>query len=261
MIEVIRTRGSVPREAGTRMLVAADATLGTIGGGHLEWHATAAARQMLRSGDLDPHTAHFPLGPALGQCCGGDVTLGYRPLDAAAIADWPIEPPHFHLQLHGAGHVGAAVATLLATLNIDVDWIDERDDAFPTTTTFGSPWPERIRRTAIDSVETEVARAPAGAFFLVMTHRHDLDLLISEAILARGDFGWFGLIGSKTKRERFIHRFERRGFDAATIARITCPIGLTDIDGKEPAVIAVAVVAQMLQCRAMGSRTSGTGAR
>ena len=85
--------------------------------------------------------------------------------------------------------------------------------------------------------------APPGAFYLVLTHRHDLDLRISEAILARADFGFFGLIGSQTKRARFMHRFEQRGLDAA---RMTCPIGLPGIEGKEPEVIAASVVAQLL---------------
>ena len=89
--------------------------------------------------------------------------------------------------------------------------------------------------------------APPGAFYLVLTHQHDLDLRISEAILKRADFAFFGLIGSKTKRQRFIHRFEERGIAAASIGRMTCPIGVAGIVGKEPEVIAASVVAQLLQ--------------
>lgn len=98
--------------------------------------------------------------------------------------------------------------------------------------------------------------APAGGYFLVLTHNHDLDLRITEAILKRGDFGYLGLIGSKTKRQRFIHRFEQRGIATAAIARMTCPIGVGASVGKEPEVIAIAVVAQLLQQLALPDPTS-----
>ena len=247
VVEVTQALGSAPREAGTRMLVSATEAIGTVGGGHLELKAIAHAREMLRTRELEPHTEHFPLGPALGQCCGGAVTLAYGALDAQALARWPETQPLFHLQLYGAGHVGRAIATLLATLDASVDWIDEREEEFPALIHLGAPWPDHIRRVCVDAVEGEVRLAPAGAFYLVLTHNHDVDLRISEAILKRGDFGFFGLIGSKTKRNRFIHRFEQRGIAADTIARMTCPIGVDGINGKEPEWIAVAVVAQLLQ--------------
>jgi xanthine dehydrogenase accessory factor len=198
---------------------------------------------MLAAGDTTPRSAHYPLGPALGQCCGGAVTLGFSPLDAAAVAAWPLAAPRFHLQLYGAGHVGCAIVSALAPLNVRVDWIDERDDEFPPDAAL----PAHTRKVCVDALEAEVREAPRGAFYLVLTHRHDLDLRIAEAILRRGDFGFFGLIGSKTKRARFIHRFEERGIAAEAIARLTCPIGVPGIEGKEPEVIAAAVVAQLLQ--------------
>ena len=249
VVEVTHAKGSVPRQTGTRMLVGASEVIGTIGGGHLELKAIACAREMLRTKELAPHTEHYPLGPALGQCCGGAVTLAYNALDAAALARWPLAAPLFHLQLYGAGHVGRAIATLLATLDVSVDWIDEREEEFPATTTLGTAWPERIRINCVDAVEGEVRNAPPGAYYLVLTHNHDLDLRITEAILRRGDFGYLGLIGSKTKRQRFIHRFEQRGISPETIARMTCPIGVERIEGKEPEIIALAVVAQLLQQR------------
>ncbi|MBC8055512.1 MAG: xanthine dehydrogenase accessory protein XdhC [Rhizobiales bacterium] len=246
VVEVAGARGSAPREEGTRMLVSATEAIGTVGGGHLELKAIAHAREMLRTHELAPHTEHFPLGPALGQCCGGAVTLAYGPLDAEALARWPLPAPLFHLQLFGAGHVGRAIATLLATLDVSVDWIDEREDEFPPTTTLGTQWPAHIRRVCVDAVEGEVRVAPPGAFYLVLTHDHDLDLRITEAVLRRGDFAYLGLIGSKTKRQRFVHRFEQRGVASDAISRMTCPIGDGGIVGKAPEVIAVGVVAQLL---------------
>lgn len=247
VVEVVGARGSVPRGVGTRMVVGTTDTIGTIGGGHLELKAITAARAMLARRSLAREQQSFALGPSLGQCCGGAVTLALAPLDDAALARWPAPAPLFHLQLHGAGHVGRAVATLLATLDVDVDWFDERDEQFAATTSLGSPWPDHIRRLAADTVEREVAGAPAQAFYVVVTHEHALDMRIIEAILRRGDFAFCGLIGSKTKRERFKHRLAERGIDATQIARLTCPIGIEGIGGREPEVIAAAVVAQLLQ--------------
>jgi xanthine dehydrogenase accessory factor len=247
LVEVSEARGSVPREAGTRMLVSANGVVGTIGGGHLEWKSIEEARRMLASHDGSRHTLHFPLGPALGQCCGGAVTVEFERLAAHHLATWPAPVPRFHLQLYGAGHVGRAVARLLVTLPCAVDWIDERDDEFPESLGDGPPWPVHIRKVAVDAVEGEAARAPAGAAFLVVTHQHALDERIVEAILRRGDFGFLGLIGSKTKRQKFVHRFEARGLSPALIERMVCPIGLPGIVGKEPELIAISVVAQLLQ--------------
>ena len=243
VVEVTEALGSAPREAGTRMLVSALRCAGTVGGGHLELKAIERARRMLAAGDAAPQSAHYPLGPALGQCCGGAVTLAFTVLDTKALGAWPKAAPRFHLQLYGAGHVGRAIVHALAPLNVIVDWIDERDAEFPPD----AELPPHTRKVCVDTIEAEVREAPRGAFYLVLTHQHDLDLRISEAILRRGDFRFFGLIGSKTKRHRFIHRFEQRGIAAETIARMTGPIGLPGIDGKEPEVIAAAVVAQLLQ--------------
>ncbi|WP_428425698.1 xanthine dehydrogenase accessory protein XdhC [Methylibium sp.] len=247
VVEVAASRGSVPREAGTRMLVAADAVCGTIGGGHLEWQAIAQARARLgrrtTRSDEAPQEQTLALGPSLGQCCGGEVTLRYAPLDATALAAWPAPAPRFHLQLYGAGHVGRAIVALLGGIDCRVQWIDEREAEFAGVAAL----PPHIEPLCVDAVEAEVAHAPPGACYLVLTHEHDLDLRITEAILRRGDFAYCGLIGSQTKRARFLHRYEERGLPADTLARLTCPIGLPGITGKEPAVLAVAAVAQLLQ--------------
>ncbi|MBP6224448.1 MAG: xanthine dehydrogenase accessory protein XdhC [Rhizobacter sp.] len=247
LVEVLEARGSTPREAGARMLVSTSAAAGTVGGGHLELKAMEHARQMLHGGPAELQV-RYPLGPSLGQCCGGVVTLGFSRLSAETLAVWPDETARFHLQLHGAGHVGRAVARLLAELPVTVDWIDERDREFPQTLG-GAGWPAHIRRRPADDAEVEVSLAAPGVRYLVMTHRHDLDLRITEAILKRGDFGFLGLIGSQTKRQRFVHHLESRGIPAAVLARMTCPIGLPGITGKEPAVLALAVVAQLMTGR------------
>ncbi|MCM5682571.1 xanthine dehydrogenase accessory protein XdhC [Schlegelella sp. S2-27] len=245
MVEVLATQGSAPREAGTRMLVSAAHALGTIGGGHLELEAIDLARRSLPMGPGDDFEQRYALGPTLGQCCGGVVTLRFAALTESVLTRWPEQAPLFHLQLYGAGHVGRAIVRLLSTLPCSVQWIDEREHEFPSSWPQG--WPPQVERLCVDAVEAEVANAPSGACYLVLTHRHDLDLRITEAILRRGDFRYFGLIGSKTKRERFIHRLQAQGVAQQAIDRMTCPIGVPGIEGKAPEVIAMAVVAQLLQ--------------
>ncbi len=245
VIEVVAARGSVPREAGTRMLVAADELHGSIGGGHLELNAIADARALVARGGGPAIEQRVPLGPALGQCCGGVVSLRIGMLADCEPSTWPAPAPRFFLQLYGAGHVGRAIVRLLAGMPCRVQWIDERESEFPP-----EPLPPHIERVCVEPVQAEVALAPAGAFYLVLTHSHELDLAITHEILKRGDFGYFGLIGSKTKRARFEFRMMERGIDAELRARMVCPIGVPGIAGKEPEVIAVSAVAQLLQAAA-----------
>ena len=181
------------------------------------------------------------LGPSLGQCCGGALDLRYTPLQDADPAAWVASPPRFTLQLYGAGHVGRAIVRLLADLPCKVSWIDERESEFPST-----PLPPHIERVCVEPVEAEVAVAAPGTCFLVLTHSHGIDLALTHAILSRGDFRWFGLIGSQTKRARFERRLAERGLPTELSARMVCPIGVPGVLGKEPEVIALAVVTQLL---------------
>jgi xanthine dehydrogenase accessory factor len=272
VIEVLVVRGSVPRGAGTRMLVSLQDQIGTIGGGRLEFEAIAQARAWLLSvpphpltiGQADvqtgtptdqptdqragppapshPRSLTFALGPSLGQCCGGSVDLRFSLLDQSAIDSWPSIAPRFHLMLFGAGHVGQAIVSALAPLPVSVVWVDERDDVFETVPAGLA----MVHTLSVDVPQAEVSLAPPGSFYLVATHRHDLDLLIIEQILRRDDAGFVGLIGSATKRVRFERQLLARGVSAQALSRIQCPIGLPGITGKEPAVIAASVVAQML---------------
>ncbi|MES2934923.1 MAG: xanthine dehydrogenase accessory protein XdhC [Pseudomonadota bacterium] len=153
----------------------------------------------------------------------------------------PIVPPRAQLFLFGAGHVGAALVRALADLPCRISWIDERADMFPASV------PTNVSIVAAEYPEDLVKDAPAGATYLVMTHQHALDQRIAEAILRRGDSGWFGLIGSHTKRTLFEHRLRDRGIAPDCLNKLVCPIGLPGIASKVPAVIAASVAAQLLQ--------------
>ena len=148
--------------------------------------------------------------------------------------------PRAHLLLFGAGHVGAAIVRTLGELPCTVTWIDEREDMFPAAV------PANVTVEATDTPEALVARAPDGASYLVLTHSHALDQRLSEAILARPHVGWFGLIGSSTKRVQFERRLAARGIAQDRIAAMVCPIGLPGITSKLPAAIAASVCAQLL---------------
>lgn len=244
LVRVERIEGSAPREAGAGMLVTADAAHGTIGGGHLELKSIALAREQLAQGVESARTVRFPLGPALGQCCGGVAYIRFdlcrRGVLPAAVT-LPNSAPMFHLMLFGAGHVAQALVQVLAEIDCAVTWIDGREQQFPAQV------PAHVRVETSETPAHEVRLALSGAFYLVMTHSHALDLEIIEAILARGDAAFIGLIGSDTKRARFEHRLAAKGFSAAQIAGITSPIGVGGITGKAPGVVAVAAAAQLLQ--------------
>jgi xanthine dehydrogenase accessory factor len=145
-----------------------------------------------------------------------------------------------HVFLFGAGHVGKAIVGALAPLPFRITWIDGRRDAFPPDT------PPQVDKIESASPPGDVASAPPGTLYLVMTHSHPLDLEICAQVLRRDDFGFLGLIGSETKRARFASRLRAIGIAPHMLSRLTCPIGIPGIDGKEPAAIAVAVAAQLL---------------
>jgi len=223
------------------MIVTADNIYGTIGGGNLEYQACRIARDQLESG-RSRELLRFPLGAGLGQCCGGLVNLQFEKLvnqqswDRARDETWVLD-----LTLFGAGHVGLAVVRAMQALPVAIRWVDSRDDVFPETL------PNNVACICTDSPEAEVAQAPGKGGFLVMTHDHSLDQLLCEEILQYGDFIYFGLIGSRSKRRMFETRLQRRGIAQDQFERLTCPIGIDGIYSKQPAAIAISVAAQIMQ--------------
>ncbi len=300
---VLATDGSVPREAGAAMLVWASGQAGTIGGGALEFDATAAARAMIGSVDDGFHreTRRYPLGPALGQCCGGSVRVMFEHFDARtaealwsddpasavvhSLADnappqahsggetgtpalekaiasvnaggtpivvpdtdgrpgWFVEPaiqPTIPVYLYGAGHVGRALASVLAGTAVDLRWVDTDPSRFPEAV------PDHATPIVAADPSIIARTAPEGAAHIVMTYSHARDLSICHALLEHGVFGHLGLIGSATKRARFRSRLTALGVAPATLDRMVCPIGLPSLKGKAPAVIAIGVAADLLE--------------
>jgi xanthine dehydrogenase accessory factor len=227
---VTPTRGDA---AAQRRIVTATTAIGTLGSAPFDEEATTLARAMLGASGKSRLLT-------LGAGTGPEVFIDV------------VRKPDFAIVLFGAGHVGRAVVRALADVDCRITWVDTRDDAFPATK------PANVDCVATDAPEAEVAAAPAGAYFLVMTHSHPQDEALAERILARDDVAYFGLIGSLSKRRQFERRLEARGIARSRLATMTCPIGIAGIAGKEPAVIAIAVAAELLQVR--GRAAAGTAA-
>ena len=256
LVRVHSAKGSVPRGPGTWMAVSADQLIATIGGGHLEWRAIAHAKTLLASGraaDTQPadEVVHFKLGPSLGQCCGGalDLRFEYLTLGAHDALLQSLQPSYQTVALFGGGHVGHAIEQALRPLPFDLMWIDSRDQVFPADVGEG------VVLEHSNPVQAAVADVSPGALVLIMSFSHAEDLDVVVQCLSRhracGDLPFIGLIGSQTKWATFKNRLRERGFSDVEIAHVTCPIGVPHLVGKEPAVIAAGVVAQLLQHRVL----------
>lgn len=244
LVKVLAVRGSAPREAGAAMLVTQDGQAGTIGGGALEWDAAARARELLASGDASAEI-EVPLGPEIGQCCGGRVRLSFALAGRSVLAELSNDERRARegaaqVLVFGAGHVGRALATALAPLPLRITVVDPRRDMLD-----GLPDTVSSRCSAVP--EAEVRHAPAGAAFVVLTHSHGLDFSITEAALVRRDAAYVGMIGSKTKRAQFVRWMREQGHVASLIEPLVMPIGGTGVRDKRPSVIAALVAAELTE--------------
>lgn len=254
LVEVTSAKGSTPREEGAWMLVSPDAIFGTIGGGQLEFMAIDAARALL-GGDASRHTLDVPLGPEIGQCCGGRVGLALSLVDDGKRGELlrmarEEDATRPHVLLFGGGHVGRALSAALSLLPLNVVVVETREDAL-------ADMPQGVETRLTSLPEEEVRAAPAGSTFIVLTHDHALDFLIVAEALRRDDAAYVGMIGSKTKKETLRRWYmNEAGGNETAFARVVCPIGGADVSDKRPAVIAALVAAEVL--RAL-SASSGRG--
>jgi xanthine dehydrogenase accessory factor len=291
LVTILATEGSAPRRPGARMVVTETGLAGTIGGGKLEHLSMAQARSILALPPGSWRVQDYPLGPLLGQCCGGRVRLLVENLDSVPEGEGPfevtlserverkslpgegrgpatdpeldpglrrgavsargplptsgarflepVESDALPVQLFGAGHVGRAIVERAAGLPLHFAWYDSRAEMAATPGVF---------LAGEDQLVAVAAEAPDDSAVVIMTHDHDLDYrLVAAALGGRARF--VGLIGSQTKRARFLSRLAADGVDSA---RLTCPIGLPRISGREPEVIAIATLAQLLMLRDPG---------
>jgi len=242
LVTVIEVRGHAPREAGAKMVVSREVSWGSVGGGNLEATAIARARELISSGAAEPEIREIELNPHARtehgrQCCGGTVRLLFEPLAARPV-----------VALFGVGHVGYELARILSRLPIQLLLVDSRAEQL-----------DRVRLADVIDGSADVSihaallgeqvlgQLPRGAHVVIMTHDHAEDYALCDAVLRLGQpLGSIGLIGSSVKWTRFQAQLAAAGHRPEAISRITCPIGQPGITGKNPAVIAVAVAADLL---------------
>lgn len=238
-VTVSEVKGSTPRKVGARMVITQHDTFDTIGGGALEQKAVDQARTLLknRSSEHVIQTNTLKLGVDASQCCGGEVTLLFEYHPAAALT----------VVVFGAGHVAQCVAKILAELPCIAEFHDSRADWLDKlpqpTESMAIIKPQQMK----DNPFTVVEHCPDGAYFLVMTHSHELDYELVEAILARGDSRYCGLIASDSKAVKCRRRLARKGFSESEIARLTSPIGASIKTGHYPMQVALAAVSELMQ--------------
>lgn len=243
LVDITSAKGSCPREKGAWILVNVDDFIGTIGGGQLEYIGIDSARQMLRSGGLS-RQLDVPLGPEIGQCCGGRVRLDLTLADREVIQGLMLRiekerQNHPYCYIMGAGHVGRALALAMAPLPYKTLVVDTRQEELENL-------PDDVERRLSVMPEGEVRRAPAKSIFVILTHDHALDFMIGLEVLIRGDAAYVGMIGSKTKRARFISWAKDQGMPERKINKLICPIGGDNLSDKRPEVIAALVAGEIL---------------
>lgn len=234
LVSVLATAGSTPRDICSKMVVTAQQSYDSIGGGHLEYQAIAQARQMLADGNVRQQRHSFNLGADLGQCCGGKVEV---------LLEWLVTAQPV-LTVFGAGHVAQALMPLLQPLPLTLRWVDSRAEQFPDVI------PANVEVCPSEQPEDELplpSDIQREQWLLIMTHNHQLDYELVRRALTHPAVTYLGVIGSMTKARRFRARLAHRGFSEQQIEHLICPVGLTEIPGKTPHEVAISITAQLLQ--------------
>ena len=243
LVTLTQVRGHAPRAGGAKMVVTADDTWDSIGGGNLEEVAISAARSLLERGsaEVQTHTIQLsdkaPLQHGV-QCCGGEVTVLLEPL--AVVPS---------VAIFGIGHVGLELARILSRHDLDLHLVDSRADQLSPGRL--APLDDAVARIHVHNhpilPELVLGELPPGSHVLIMTHDHAEDAALCDAAVRASHLASIGLIGSAAKWARFQRKLADEGHRPEDIARIVTPIGIGDIRGKDPASIAVSAAAAMLR--------------
>lgn len=231
MATVIGTKGSTPRDSGSKMVVTEDELFDTVGGGKLEFLIIQKARELLLTGTNQHSLEHFPLAAKSQQCCGGVMNV--------LLECFAEQTQDVHI--FGAGHVAKALVDILSQLNMRIFWVDSRANEFPKEV------PSNTTIHHYPDVIAHINHIKPNAYTIILTHDHMLDYQLVEALLDRKDCQYIGLIGSKTKALRFQKRLRSASFSSEAIHSVHCPIGLPEIGGKQPMEVAVSISAQLIQ--------------
>ena len=251
---IIKAKGSVPRNENVSMIISLSKEYGTIGGGELEYQVIKESKALLNNLDCNQKIIELPLGPTLGQCCGGFVKIqlskfknGKNLLLKHDLKEQIINQNQ-NLYIFGAGHVGNSLLSKLDGVGFNIFVIDSREN-FISKINADYVFPILAKDHTII-----IKNVPSKSYYLVLTHSHQLDLSICDSILKKNDFTFIGLIGSKTKKIRFTKRLIEIGCDKKLIDKIECPIGINSIQGKEPDVIAISIIARLLEYKSSSAK-------
>lgn len=239
IVRITNAVGSTPRDKNTIMLVCETEIHDTIGGGQLEWVVVQKARNILGA-PFEPFTQSIPLGPQINQCCGGRVDLEFSMLTEASLTKaftWQREQPNIYI--FGAGHTGRELVNCFTRLPVNLFCIDTRNETLKPLQnlceTICTPLPEDI-----------IKNAPSDSSYIILTHDHHLDFLLTAEALKRTDAAYVGMIGSKTKKSTFAKWMMQNDYDASLITNLICPIGKTTIKDKRPNIIAALTTSEVL---------------
>lgn len=253
IIEITATKGSAPRDEGTFMLVAPTEIHGTVGGGQLEYIAIENARKLLADAGGEVKL-DIPLGPEIGQCCGGRVEMTFIVADEEArralerrLAEEERQKPQ--VWIFGAGHVGRALAETLTLLPLKVFVVEARETELAQLTS-------EVHHRLAAMPEALIADIPAGSAVVIVTHDHALDFLIGMQALGRSDLAYIGMVGSKSKRGTFLRYLDEQGVERGEADRLVLPIGGSAVDDKRPEVIAAMTASEVLLAFAQWRKAS-----
>ena len=251
---IIKAKGSVPRNENVSMAVSSSKQYGTIGGGELEYQVIKKSNDLLNNIDCNQKIIELPLGPTLGQCCGGFVKIqlskfknGKNLLLKHDLKEQIINQNQ-NLYIFGAGHVANALLSKLDGVGFNIFVIDSRENFISKINT------DYVFPILAKDPTIIIKNAPSKSYYLVLTHSHQLDLSICDSILKKNNFTFIGLIGSKTKKIRFTKRLIEIGHDENSINKIACPIGIRSIEGKAPDVIAISIIARLLEYKSLSAK-------
>lgn len=239
---IVRTIGSSPRNSDTEMFISETDTLGTIGGGQLEYLVINHSKKMLAE-NIKKDILKISLGPEIGQCCGGKVEVSllemYEKDKCLALNRFDKKDKNLpHVYVMGAGHVGRALALQLQHLPVRCVLIDSRVDELAKCSA-----DVETRLSAIP--EEDIKSAPRGSAYVILTHDHALDFILCGAALDRHDAKYVGMIGSKTKKVKF-KKWYQVNYDNNLIRDFICPIGNVKNQDKRPSIIASSVTAEVI---------------
>ena len=244
--KIISAEGSVPRNQGTFMLISENDIYGSIGGGQLEYSVIEISKKNLLNDEFNNEIVNIPLGPSIGQCCGWYVQVSIEKFKDGLNSLEKEKSKSINLQqlyIFGAGHIGQELSSRSIDLDFKINLVDSRIDFL------NLQQKDNVNTILANSPWLLIKNLPKNSFFIILTHSHDYDFKIINEILRTQNFKFLGLIGSKTKFNRFKNRLLKIGYKENLISKIECPVGLKNISSKKPAEIAISIIGRLLEYR------------